>query len=182
MSTTPRPLFAWLLGRAALLVTAGALALLGGLASARAASPVHRVTLDLEEFKLVPAQLHFTVGERVELRIKNVGTMGHEWQAGGGLVNTPGRQGFRTDLFALLKPRVSGQAFQVEKASTAGASVSELSEGENGQRLNDEVDIQPGGEVTLRFTVPASAKGHWEMGCLLPGHWEAGMHGTLVIG
>ena len=181
MSTTQRTLFACLRRRAGLLVAAGALALLSGVAPARAASPVHRVTLSLEEFKLVPAQLHLRVGERVELRIKNSGATEHEWQAGRGLVNTPERQGFHADLFALLKPRVSGREFEAEKVSTARTSGTELSEGENGQRLNDEVDIQPGGEATLRFTVPASAKGRWEMGCLLPGHWESGMHGTIVI-
>jgi uncharacterized cupredoxin-like copper-binding protein len=181
MSTTQRTRFTCLRRRAGLLAAAGALALLSGLASADAAPPVHRVTLSLEEFKLVPAQLHLTVGEQVELRIKNIGATEHEWQAGRGLVNTPDRQGFRTDLLSLLKPRVSGRAFEAEKVSTARTSGAELSEGENGQRLNNEVEIQPGGEATLRFTVPASAKGRWEMGCLLPGHWEAGMHGTIVI-
>jgi uncharacterized cupredoxin-like copper-binding protein len=182
MSIAHQRSFARLRRRAGLLAAAGALALLGGAVSAHAAPPLHRVTLDLEEFKLVPAQLHFTVGERVELRIKNIGATEHEWQAGRGLVNTASRQGFHTDLLALLKPRVSGRAFEAEMVSTARNSGAEWSEGENGQRLNDEVDVQPGGEVTLRFTVPASAKGRWEMGCLLPGHWQAGMHGTLVIG
>ena len=43
------------------------------------------------------------------------------------------------------------------------------------------VEIQPGGEVMLRFTVPPSAKGEWEMGCFYPGHFETGMKGTVVI-
>jgi uncharacterized cupredoxin-like copper-binding protein len=35
--------------------------------------------------------------------------------------------------------------------------------------------------VTFRFTVPASAKGEWEMACFFSGHFETGMKGTLVI-
>jgi len=73
MSTTQRTRFTCLRRRAGLLAAAGALALLSGLASADAAPPVHRVTLSLGEFKLVSAQLHLRVGERVELLITNSG-------------------------------------------------------------------------------------------------------------
>jgi uncharacterized cupredoxin-like copper-binding protein len=139
------------------------------------------VSLRLEEFKLLPAELHFKVGERVELIIKDAGATEHEWLAGRGLVNTADQQGFHTDLFALLKPQVSGRTYEMEKASASGRSTTELSEGENAQRLSNLVEVEPGGEAVLRFTVPARAKGNWEMGCLLPGHWEAGMHGTIVI-
>jgi len=166
---------------ACLLAAAGALALLGGAAPARAASPVHVVTLSLKEFRFVPAQLHFKVGERVKLIIKDAGRTEHEWLAGRGLVNTADRQGFHTDLIALLKPRVSGRTYEMEKVSTSGTSKMEPSEGENVERLSSEVDVKPGGQAVLRFTVPTSAKGQWEMGCLLPGHWESGMQGRVVI-
>lgn len=47
--------------------------------------------------------------------------------------------------------------------------------------ISTEVDVEPGGQATLRFTVPASAKGEWEMGCFIPGHYESGMSGFLEI-
>jgi len=47
--------------------------------------------------------------------------------------------------------------------------------------LDTEVDVEAGGVATLRFTVPATAKGRWEMGCFLAGHYESGMKGTIMI-
>ena len=42
------------------------------------------------------------------------------------------------------------------------------------------VSIAPGRTATLvwRFTKP----GDYEFACLLPGHYQAGMHGTIVVG
>ena len=48
------------------------------------------------------------------------------------------------------------------------------------EMLSTELDVQAGGSVTLHFTVPGSAKGTWGFGCFVPGHYDAGMHGTLV--
>jgi len=41
--------------------------------------------------------------------------------------------------------------------------------------------VQAGGYVTLRLELPAGAAGQWEMGCFIPGHYEAGMRGVLVV-
>lgn len=153
---------------------------LGTASPAAAAGKVHRMTLVMKEFKFEPDTLHLKVGERVILTIKNEGQVEHEWVAGQGIVNTADEQGFKKDLFALLKPRVTGREYELERAS-AKPSSKDTAEGESVRRLGTEIDVESGGTATLRFTVPASARGQWDMACLLPGHYESGMKGTILI-
>lgn len=157
------------------------LALLGLATPVVAAGNVHRVTMVMKEFRFEPKVLHLKVGEQVIPTIKNEGQVEHEWLAGRGLANAPAERGYHTDLFAILKPRVTGRDYELEKVSMGGARRNEAAEGESAKLLDTEVDVEAGGVATLRFTVPASAKGQWEMGCFLPGHYESGMKGTIVI-
>ena len=158
---------------------AGALLFSGGVAPAHAASPVHRVTLVMKEFKFEPGTIHLKVGEKVALTIKNEGTTEHDWSAGRNVVTTQAQAGYRTDLWTYLKPTVAGMEYTVEKASATPEK--DVAEYETAELLSTEMDVQPGGSVTLHFTVPANARGTWGFGCFLPGHYEAGMHGTIVI-
>lgn len=46
----------------------------------------------------------------------------------------------------------------------------------------DEVELDPGMSATITFTVPKSYAGQtFEIGCFIPGHYEAGMHAPLII-
>ncbi len=165
---------------AAGMLAASALLVAGASHPGFAAGPVHQVTVVMKEFKFEPATIHLKAGETVALTIRNEGSVEHEWSAGRNVVDTTVEKGYRTDLWALLKPRVTGKEFDLEKVS-ATPSKSDEAEGETGKMLSNEVDVQPGGSVTLHFTVPASAKGTWQFGCFAPGHYESGMKGTLVI-
>ena len=33
----------------------------------------------------------------------------------------------------------------------------------------------------MTFTLPEDRRGEWATGCFLSGHYEAGMHGTLIV-
>jgi len=180
MTTTPKERTFWTRW-AGLTLGVVALLFLGLVTPAVAAGRVHRVTLTMKEFRYEPAILHLRVGEQVVLTIKNEGQVEHEWVAGRGLANGPAERGYHTDLFAILKPKVTGRDYELEKVSTSGARRNEAAEGEAAKVLDTEVDVEAGGVATLRFTVPATAKGQWEMGCFLPGHYESGMKGTIVI-
>jgi uncharacterized cupredoxin-like copper-binding protein len=164
-----------------MLLAAVALGLLTAAAPAVAASKVHRVTLAMRDFGLQPTALYLQAGERVELVIQNRGAAVHEWSAGRGLVDIPYEKGFRTDLLAILKPRVSGQGYDLEQLMTTNLDTKEGVEGETVTRLSQEVDVEPGGQVVLDFTVPQDAKGMWQMGCFLPGQYESGTYGALLI-
>jgi len=160
----------WLFG---FMVGAGALAGLCAPATAFAAN-VHKVSVVMKEFSFTPAKVELKVGETVELTLRNAGQVAHDWMAGDGLVNTPDEKGFRKDLLVLLKPDVHGRKFTAEKVGVP-------SKADSIKRISTGVEIEPGGEVTLRFTVPAAAKGTWNMDCVLTGHYESGMKGTIVI-
>src|SRR5512139_3236663 len=124
-----------------------AVSLLAAAAPASAASSVHRVTLAMGEFALQPATLYLKAGERVELVIQNRGATEHEWSAGRGLVDIPYEKGFGTDLLAILKPRVSGQGYELESLMTTNLDTKEAAEGGTVTPLSREVDVEPGGQV-----------------------------------
>ncbi|HYT78023.1 MAG TPA: hypothetical protein VEQ37_01940 [Actinomycetota bacterium] len=44
------------------------------------------------------------------------------------------------------------------------------------------IEVAPGAAVTLRLAVPTDATGTWEMGCFIPGHYQAGMKAALRVG
>ena len=43
------------------------------------------------------------------------------------------------------------------------------------------VENQPGETFLMSFTLPESRRGEWSTACFLPGHYDAGMHGTLIV-
>lgn len=160
----------WLFG---VMVVAGALACASAPATAFAAT-VHKVTVTMKEFSFTPATIDLKVGETVELTLRNAGQVAHDWMAGNDLVNTPDEKGFRKDLVALLKPQERGRKFTPERVGVP-------SKADGVKRVSTGAEIEPGGEVTLHFTVPADAKGTWIMACVLTGHYESGMKGSIVI-
>jgi len=153
----------------------GALALVGLCAPpSLSAATVHKVSVVMKEFSFTPAKIELKVGETVELTLRNAGEVAHDWMAGESLVNTPDEKGFRKDLVALLKPEERGRKFTPERVGVS-------SKADGIKRVSTGAELEPGGEVTLRFTVPADAKGSWIMACVLTGHYESGMKGSIVI-
>ena len=146
-----------------------------------AAPAVRRIALDMREVAFRPATLYLRAGERVELVIENRGAAEREWSAGRGRVDLPFEKGFRTDLLDILKPRVSGQGYELEQLTASNLDTDENVENTIGDRLGQQVDVAPGGHVVLDFTVPQDAKGMWRMACFLPGHYESGMYGAILI-
>ena len=43
------------------------------------------------------------------------------------------------------------------------------------------VEAQAGETFLMKFTLPEDRRGEWATGCFLPGHYEAGMYGTLIV-
>ncbi len=140
------------------------------------ASAADAVAIVLKDFRLDPPRIQLSVGEEVVLTIRNEGRVAHEWLTGDGLVRTSEEKGFQKDLFALLAPKVEGRQYSLERVGFRAPG-----QDESTRRISRGIELQPGGEVRLLFTVPPNARGEWEMGCLFPGHYESGMKGTLVI-
>ncbi len=143
-------------------------------ATSALAAGARKVTVTMKEFSFQPAKIQLKVGEVVDLTLRNAGQVSHDWMAGSDIVNSQEEKGFRKDLVALLKPTEAGRKFAAERPGAP-------SKPDSIKRISRGFEIEPGGEVTLRFTVPATAKGDWQMACVLTGHYESGMKGTVEI-
>ena len=158
------------------LLLAAIAAMAPGSVSIATEGPAHAVTVVLKDFKFDPPTLQLHAGEAVSLTVRNEGRVAHEWLIGRQVVRSTDEKGYQQDLFALLHPTVEGNQYSLEEVGRRPPGRDEPA-----TRRSMGVEVLPGGEVTLRFTVPASAKGDWEMGCFYHGHFESGMKGNLVI-
>lgn len=158
--------------RAAALVALGAALWAGAgcawLARPRAAPPrAAEVVVDMHEFRFEPERLSLAAGRPVVLTLRNRGSTAHELRIGRG---PQGGAGYREDILAASQVRIlRGRDYRVEGVGAPGEA--------GGARIV----VQPGGEVTLQLTIPARRRGSAEMGCFIPGHYEAGMRGSVTV-
>jgi uncharacterized cupredoxin-like copper-binding protein len=144
---------------------------LGVQEGAGAAGARQVLELQMKEFAFLPATVTLRAGVPVELRLVNRGVVEHEF-----LVYEPGHMNMAgmdpatlerelkaRSYFRGLEVRVEGKAKEVERM---------------GKDLV-EIDLAPGQWVILRFT--PNKKGMFEVGCHIPGHYEAGMKGRWVV-
>jgi uncharacterized cupredoxin-like copper-binding protein len=108
-------------------------------------------------------------GSSVLVTLQNSGRIVHEWRVGRTLL--PGG-GYEDDLLAMMEPEV---------LSGTGYRLVEPEEGAAGGPGGVSIEVAPGAAVTLRLAVPADATGTWEMGCFVPGHYQAGMKAALRV-
>jgi hypothetical protein len=41
--------------------------------------------------------------------------------------------------------------------------------------------MEPGAQGSMTFELPVHLRGEWEMACFIPGHYDGGMHGAVVV-
>ncbi|MBI2322268.1 MAG: cupredoxin domain-containing protein [Chloroflexi bacterium] len=124
------------------------------------------IEIRLAEFRFAPEVIRVKAGQQVRLEFVNEGKIPHEFVAGRKAELREGTvERYKTDLFAGLPVAHTVDKGKVEKA--AGGPMA--------------LEIKSGGRATLAFTLPADRAGTWEVGCFLPGHYDAGMKGSLVI-
>jgi uncharacterized cupredoxin-like copper-binding protein len=140
---------------------------LGLSACAAPAAPVSSsATVELGEFYFKPARLELPSGQTVTLQVINNGKVEHEPMIGREVRRHEGKvEGFEKDFFAGIEVK-----YTIEKGSV-----------EREEEHGFEVELEPGGKATLTFTIPADRRGEWEIGCFVPGHYEAGMKGVLIV-
>lgn len=110
-------------------------------------------------------RLQTTVPYRVTF--KNMGDLPHRVKFGRGLIVEEGVPfAYTENLFDRVAVKING---------TDEVSFRVISD----QLL--ELDLDPGQEVEMVFTLPLSSKGEWELGCFVIGHYEAGMRAPLVV-
>jgi uncharacterized cupredoxin-like copper-binding protein len=116
------------------------------------------VRIDMSDFFFSPTTVNLNPGETVTLVLKNFGTLEHEFMAGRDAIYG---QGYDDDWLAKAKP-----------GSSAGHDM---------RHMGESVRIAPNSTVTITLVVPAGV-GQFEFGRFVPGHYEAGMKGILLVG
>ncbi len=161
-----------LIGIALLTLLAGAC---GGEAEPPATAPAPEATAIPEgerSFLIVMGEMFFepnviTVleGQEVTFELVNEGQVDHEFLVGRGVRLEKGvPEGYEQDFFEGIDARFSGDGAELEA-----------------EEHGTEVYAEPGGSGVLTFRVPDGAPGEWEIGCFVPGHYEAGMRGQLLV-
>ncbi len=108
--------------------------------------------------------IHLAAGQKYEIEFKNVGAAKHEVMIGREVHAEDGRpHGYETNLFEGVETKFEGHGWEVEATGMK------------------EIELEPGEEVELVFTLPAGKTGEWEIGCFVPGHYEAGMKLPVIV-
>ena len=160
---------------------------------------VVRIEVTLDEYSFSPDPLRIPAGRPVTLVIRNVGRFPHEFMAGRDVAGDD----FEKDLFADLHVNIEKvEMDHVDHGSDAtaeheqvehehGATEPAHGDGEQeaagghahgeGHDHGTMVENQPGETHLMSFTLPESRRGEWNTGCFLPGHYDKGMHGKLIV-
>ena len=158
-----------------------------------------RIEVVLDEYSFSPDPLRIPAGRLVTLEIRNVGRFPHEFMAG----REAAGDDFEQDLFADLHvniEKVEVAHADHEAEATAQHDQAEHQHGATVHAHDDQeqdaagghahgeghehgtmVENQPGETHLMSFTLPESRRGEWTTGCFLPGHYDAWMHGTLIV-
>lgn len=119
------------------------------------------VRIAMSNFAFTPTQIRLRSGQRVTLQFDNRSPLEHEFMAG---QRPEAMGGYATDLFKDVDVQAKGGT--TERGGHSGAF---------------ELRVAPHmGRAELTFVVP-DRKGTYEIGCFLPGHYEAGMKGTITV-
>ena len=170
-----------------------------GSASAQGAEAL-RIDVTLDEYSFSPEPLRIPAGRRVTLVIRNVGSVAHEFMAGRDVEGNDFKQDLFADLHVNIEQVDAGHAEHNEDAghdehaehaghdTDAGhaehaeqsADAQEHAHGE-GHEHGTMVEARAGETFLMTFTLPEDRRGEWTTGCFLSGHYDAGMHGTLIV-
>lgn len=142
----------------------------GGLAAQEEAA---RIEISMNEFGFSPDTVRIPAGRRVTLVFTNDGVLPHEFMAG----RDPQDGHFEHDLFEGLRVNMTTEEMAMEGGEHGHASGGGQGGDDHGTMLMTEASKT----AMMSFTLPESSRGVWSMGCFLPGHFEAGMRGILIV-
>lgn len=130
----------------------------------------------LEDFSIEPPVIRLAEGEPVVLRIRNAGTVAHEFVVG----REPTGDMFRVPFFSGVDVETRGPVAAAEVDPEA-PSRAPPRHPEDDVHPRVMVHLPPGEEATLSFRAPSSHLGEWLTACFVPGHLERGMQGRLLV-
>lgn len=131
----------------------------GSAAPSTAPNGARIVEITMKDLSFTPTTITLRQGEKVTLRFRNVGALEHEFMAG-------------------LQP-MSGMGFMQDWIATAAANVPPHTHAGE-QHLGLGVRVAPDWYGSLDLVVP-NTPGEFEFGCFVPGHFESGMRGKIIV-
>ena len=175
-------------------------------AAGQEAEPL-RIDVTLSEYSFAPEPLRIPAGRPVTLVIRNAGKVPHEFMAGREVAGNDFRQDLFADLHVNIEPAEQvaaghgshgdhgdnndhGDHDPAEADEHAAAHDHEAAhdapdDGGHAHAAGHEhgtmVEAAAGETFLMTFTLPEDRRGEWATGCFLSGHYEAGMHGTLIV-
>lgn len=136
------------------------------------------VEVDMYDFYFATPQggknptIRVPAGKTIGLHIHNEGGIVHELMIGRKVKMEEMEEGKPHGYVEMLTTTVPADVFFYYGQAKA----------EVGGALFEELEVEPGiKDVWLRLTIPVGMKGEWEIGCFVPGHYEAGMKTTLIV-
>lgn len=125
-----------------------------------------KVTVTMTEMRFAPAKVTLKAGTTVEIKLVNKGKVKHEFMVYALPKAGTTREGLHewaegTSYFKGVEVKVEGGGIEVE-----GKDIFEI-------------EVAAGKSAEVKFT--PTRKGTFEIGCLIEGHYEAGMKGSLTV-
>jgi uncharacterized cupredoxin-like copper-binding protein len=110
------------------------------------------------------APIVLQAGQPYEFVFVNVGMMEHEVLIGRDVVVEDGvPDGYEINLLDSVPFDVVGEGWEVEATGLI------------------EMEFEVGTTITIHVTVPEAFVGDWEIGCFIPGHYQAGMKAPVRV-
>jgi uncharacterized cupredoxin-like copper-binding protein len=136
------------------------------------------VRVQMNDFAFAPDTLRLPAGRPVRLVFENTGAVPHEFMAGRAI--TSEADGFQDGLFANVEMHMDREAMEAHGETGKEAGGHEMNTPDpTGHKTM--LLLEPGATSTMTFTLPASRGGTWIMACFQPGHFQAGMQGTIIV-
>jgi len=159
-------------------VTMCALAMFFGGAEVQAQSVAGEpivIEVTMADFSFSPAVLQIPADRPVTLVFVNKGVVEHEFMVGRRAVNGD----FEVDLLANVNVEMGSE--DMADHDDTGAAPHD----HPGMDVQDDhgtmVLTGPGMRGRMTFVLPGDLRGEWEMACFIPGHYDGGMHGTVIV-
>jgi uncharacterized cupredoxin-like copper-binding protein len=128
------------------------------------------IEVTMADFSYSPAVLRIPAGRPVMLVFTNMGVVEHEFMAGRTAVSGD----FAVDLFENVD-------VEMGSADVADHDHAEHMHAEGQDDHGTMIVVEPGARGSMTFELSADLRGEWEMACFIPGHYDGGMHGTVVV-
>ncbi len=140
--------------------------------------PLTKIKITLGEFKFTVEgaanpndPLVLEAGKRYKLVFENTGTVMHEVLFGRTIIKGNDDTEYQEEMLTSQETIITGSSIingekKIFEVLTTGFK---------------ELELDPGLRLSLIFTVPETARGTWELGCLVPGHHESGMHIPMIV-